>query len=100
MVVPYTVMLLGSGTSKNSPVFQRYVTLRLLKIAATQLVSNPTLSQILLTVQCNVCLIQEDCQMGQNSYMGWPTGTTYIPYSPFETLLVVLLQVFGSRKPS
>ena len=70
------------------PVFQRYVTLRASQRAATQLVSNPQLSQMLAeqaTMQRAAC-IQEDCEMGQNTYMGWPTGTTYRPYSPFETL--------------
>ena len=54
------------------PVFQRYVTLRASQRAATQLVSNPTLSQMLAeqaTMQRAAC-IQEDCQMGQTAYMG------------------------------
>ena len=70
------------------PVFQRYVTLRASQRAATQLVSNPQLSSMLAEqamVQRAAC-IQEDCEMGQNTYFGWPTGTTYRSYQPFETL--------------
>ena len=70
------------------PVFQRYVTLRASQRAATQLVSNPQLSQMLAeqaTMQRAAC-IAEDCEMGQNTFFGWPTGTTYRSYQPFETL--------------
>jgi len=70
------------------PTFQRYITLRASQRAATQLVSNPTLSQLLAeqAVMQRAACMQQDCEMGQNTYFGWPTGTTYRPYSPYETL--------------
>jgi len=70
------------------PTFQRYVTLRASQRAATQLVSNPELAQLLMqqaTMQRAAC-IQENCDMGDETYFGWPMDTAYRSYQPYRTL--------------
>ncbi len=70
------------------PTFQRYITLRASERAATQLVSNPQLAQLLMKqadFQRAAC-IQENADMGDNTYFGWPMDTAYRSYQPYETL--------------
>jgi len=70
------------------PTFQRYITLRASQRAATQLVSNPELSSLLAEqamVQRAAC-IQENCDMGDDTYFGWPIDTAYRSYQPYRAL--------------
>ena len=70
------------------PTFQRYITLRASERAATQLVSNPQLAQLLMKqaeFQRAAC-IQENAEMGDNSYFGWPMDTAYRSYQPYQAL--------------
>lgn len=70
------------------PTFQRYVTLRASVRAATQLVSNPDLASLLkdqADFQRAAC-VQENAEMGDNSYMGWPENSVYSPYQPYKAL--------------
>jgi len=87
------------------PTFQRYITLRASQRAATQLVSNPELSQLLgeqATMQRAAC-IQENCDMGDETYFGWPMDTAYRSYQPYRALARgnygAALGPFNNRNP-
>jgi len=70
------------------PVFQRYVTLKASARAATQLVANADLFKLLSSQEAiarSNC-VQQDCQMGDYTYFGWPQGTVYRSYQPYRTL--------------
>jgi len=70
------------------PTFQRYITLRASVRAATQLVSNPQLTQLLneQAVFQRAACIQENADMGDNTYFGWPIDTVYRSYQPYRAL--------------
>ena len=70
------------------PTFQRYITLRASARAATQLVSNPDLFKLIQTqvdMQRAAC-VQENADMGDDTYFGWPIDTTYRSYQPYRAL--------------
>ncbi len=56
--------------------------------AATQLVANADLFQLLSTQEAmaRANCVQQDCQMGDYTYFGWPQGTVYRSYQPYRTL--------------
>ena len=69
-------------------VFKRYITLRASGRAATQLVSNPQLVQLLATQEAQVrasCL-EYECNQGDHTFFGTPKGTSYRSYQPYRTL--------------
>ena len=68
--------------------FQRYITYRAASRAATQLVSNPQLVQLLQQQegQARATCMEYECSQGDHSYLGWPHGTMYRPYKPTAVL--------------
>ena len=70
------------------PVFRRYVIYRAAGRAATQLVANPELVQLLGTqeAQARAACLEYECEQGDHNFMGWPDGTTYRAYQPHHAL--------------
>ena len=68
--------------------FQRYITYRAASRAATQLVSNPQLVQLLQQQegQARATCMEYECNQGDHSYLGWTHGTHYRPYKPTAVL--------------
>jgi len=68
--------------------FQRYITYRAAGRAATQLVVNPQLVQLLGTqeAQARATCMEYECGMGDHTFFGWPDSTTYDSYRPFHAL--------------
>ena len=69
-------------------VFQRYITLRASGRAATQMVTNPQLVQLLQTqeAQARAACMEYECNQGDHTFMGTPMGTSYRSYQPYRTL--------------
>ena len=70
------------------PTFQRYITLLASTRAATQLVSNPDLFKLLQTqvdTQRAAC-VQENADMGDDTFFGWPIDSVYRSYQPYRAL--------------
>ena len=69
-------------------VFQRYITYRAAVRAATQLVSNAQLVQLLQQdeAKSRASCIDYDCDKGDHSFFGIPHGSGYRPYTPFSVL--------------
>ena len=70
------------------PVFRRHIIHRASRVAATQLVSNPQLVQ-LLGVQENTSrasLMEYECNQGNHNMMGFPQDTVYDTYKPWRNL--------------
>tara|TARA_R110002012_G_scaffold78578_1_gene200136 strand:- start:2983 stop:3621 length:639 start_codon:yes stop_codon:yes gene_type:complete len=69
-------------------VFQRYITLRASGRAATQMVTNPQLVQLLQTqeAQARASCMEYECNQGDHTYFGTPMGTAYRSYQPYRTL--------------
>ena len=68
--------------------FQRYITYRAAVRAATQLVSNPNLVELLKEDERKmraVCL-EYDCDYGDFSFFGLPHGSKYESYQPYYAL--------------
>jgi hypothetical protein len=70
------------------PVFRRYVIYRAAGRAATQLIANPQLVQLLGTqeAQARAACLEYECEQGDHNFMGWPDGTTYRAYQPHHAL--------------
>ena len=70
-------------------VFQRYITLRASGRAATQLVTNPQLVQLLGTqeAQARAACMEYECNQGDHTFFGTPDGTAYRAYQPYRTLM-------------
>ena len=68
--------------------FQRYVIARASVRAATQLVSNPQLVQLLQTqeAQARATCMEYECQQGDHSFMGFPDKSIYSTYQPYIAL--------------
>ena len=68
--------------------FQRYITYRAAVRAATQLVSNPQLVQLLSQqeAQARATCMEYETQQGDHSFMGWPHDSYYRPYKPYNVL--------------
>ena len=69
-------------------VFQRYITLRASGRAATQLVANPQLVELLATqeAQARAACMEYECNQGDHTFFGTPPGTAYRSYQPYRTL--------------
>jgi len=74
--------------SEIPTVFQRYITLRASGRAATQLVSNPKLTEMLSMqeVQARAACMEYECNQGDYTFFGTPPGTAYRSYQPYRTL--------------
>ena len=69
-------------------VFKRYITLRASVRAATQLVSNPQLVQLLQVqeAQARAACMEYECEQGDHTFFGTPDNTAYRAYQPYRTL--------------
>ena len=69
-------------------VFKRYAIAKAQVRAAAQLVSNPTLYSMMQAQEqsARASCVEYECNQGDYTMIGWPDGTTYVPYSPFRTL--------------
>ena len=68
--------------------FRRYITYRASRMAATQLVANPQLVQLLgaQEQQARASLMEYECNQGNHSMFGFPEDSTYQTYQPWSTL--------------
>ena len=68
--------------------FKRYITLRASGRAATQLVANPQLVQLLAQqeAQARAACMEYECNQGDHTFFGTPAGTAYRSYQPYRTL--------------
>ena len=73
---------------KIPAVFQRYITLMASVRAATQLVTNPQLTELLQGQlgTARASCIEYDTDVGDATFMGWPEHTAYRPFQPFQAL--------------
>ena len=69
-------------------VFQRYITSRASGRAATQLVSNPNLTQLLTAqeAQTRAACLEYECNQGDHNMMDFQPGTAYRSYRPYTAL--------------
>lgn len=69
-------------------VFKRYITSRASGRAATQLVSNPQLVQLLQVQegQARAACMEYECNQGDHTFFGTPPNTAYRSYQPYRTL--------------
>ena len=69
-------------------VFQRYITSKASGRAATQLVSNPALTQMLTAqeAQTRAACIEYECNQGDHNMMDFQPGTAYRSYRPYTAL--------------
>ena len=70
------------------PVFKRFITYRASRMAATQLVANPQLVQLLGSQEAlaRASLVEYECNQGNHSMMGFEDETSYQTYQPWRTL--------------
>ena len=70
------------------PTFKRYIISRASVRAATQLVSNPQLVQLLQLqeAQTRATCMEYECLQGDHSYMGFPDNSNYKSYQPYRAL--------------
>ena len=68
--------------------FKRYITYRASRMAATQLVANPQLVQLLAAQeqQARASLMEYECNQGNHSMFNFPENSTYQTYQPWTTL--------------
>lgn len=68
--------------------FKRYITLKAATRAATQLVGNPQLAQMLSAqeAQARASCIEYECNQGDYNFLGFPAGSSYRTYQPFQAL--------------
>ncbi len=69
-------------------VFRRYVTYRACRMAATQLVSNPQLVQLLQSQEAyaRAACMEYECNQGNHSMFGFPEDTVHTTYQPWRNL--------------
>ena len=69
-------------------VFQRYIILRASSRAATQIVTNPELSQLLRQQEgaARASCLEYECNQGDYTMFGTPEDTIYSPYKPYRAL--------------
>ena len=69
-------------------VFKRYATYKAGTRAATQMVGNPQLVQLLAAqeVQARAACMEYECNQGDYNMMGNPDGTSYTSYKPYRGL--------------
>ena len=68
--------------------FKRYIISRASVRAATQLVSNPQLVQLLQQQEAltRATCVEYECNQGDHSYMGFPDKSSYRTYQPYTAL--------------
>jgi len=68
--------------------FQRYITYRAAVRAATQLVSNPQLAQLLKEdeFKARAACLEYECDKGDHSFFGNPHDSIYTSYQPYNAL--------------
>ena len=69
-------------------VFQRYITLKASARAATQIVTNPQLTQLLgqQEAMSRAACMEYECNQGDYTFFGTPEETAYAPYKPYRVL--------------
>ena len=69
-------------------VFKRYITFKASGRAATQLVSNPQLVQLISyqETQARAACMEYECNQGDYTFFGTPDNTAYRAYQPYRTL--------------
>ncbi len=69
-------------------VFKRYITYKASTRAATQLVANPQLVQLLAhqELQARAACMEYECNQGDHSFFGLPHESSYNSYQPFLAL--------------
>ena len=69
-------------------VFQRYIVYRASRLAATQLIANPTLVQLIGQQEAlaRAACMEYQCNQGNHSMFGFPEDTTYNTYQPWRAL--------------
>ena len=70
------------------PVFKRYITYRASRTAATQLVANPQLVQLLGAQEAiaRASLVEYECNQGNHSMFGFEDDTAYTTYQPWRNI--------------
>ena len=69
-------------------VFKRYITYRASRVAATQLVANPQLVQLLAQNEAfsRAAVLEYECNQGNHSMFGFPEDSSYTTYQPWRNL--------------
>ena len=69
-------------------VFQRYIIARASRIAATQLVANRELTQLIATQEtlARASLIEYECNQANTTMFGFPEDSSYTTYQPWRNL--------------
>ena len=69
-------------------VFRRYITYRASRVAATQLVANPSLVKMLGTQEqfARASLMEYECNQGDHNMLGLQEGQAYRTYQPWRNL--------------
>ena len=69
-------------------VFKRYITMRAAGRAATQMVANSELTQLLSSqeAQLRAACLEYESNQGDYNFMGFPPGSVYGTYQPAQTL--------------
>jgi hypothetical protein len=69
--------------------FKRYITLRASGRAATQMVTNPQLVQLLATQegQARASCLEYECNQGDHTFFGIPDNTAYQSFQPYRALM-------------
>jgi len=69
-------------------VFKRYITMRAAGRAATQMVANSELTQLLSSqeAQLRAACMEYEANQGDYNFMGFPPGSVYGTYQPAQTL--------------
>ena len=68
--------------------FSRYITARSAVRAATQLTASPELTKLLASQEAfaRATCMEYECNQGDYSFFGTPSGTAYRSYQPYRTL--------------
>ena len=71
------------------PAIQRYIIARASVRAATQLVSNQELVQLLRfeEAQTRASALEYDCEQGDHTFFGFPQESNYRSYQPYKALI-------------
>ena len=69
-------------------VFRRLITYCASGRAATQLISNPTLVQLLQQKEAlaRAACLEYECNQGDHSFFGWPHESRYRSFQPYKAL--------------
>ena len=81
--------LLGKFDYEDLPsVFKRYITSKASSRAATQMVSNLQLTQLLAGQEAfaRAACVEYECNQGDYTFFGTPDGCSYRSYQPYRTL--------------